>query len=60
MNSSLVLLILLLLIFLSTLVLLVLLIFLSTLVLDKVRCFFNFRCDLINSLCDFVCFVNFC
>ena len=20
----------------------------------------NFRCDLINSLCDFVCFVNFC
>ena len=21
---------------------------------------FNFRCDLINSLCDFVCFVNFC
>ena len=22
--------------------------------------FFNFRCDLINSLCDFVCFVNFC
>ena len=22
--------------------------------------FFNFRCDLINSLCDYVCFVNFC
>ena len=22
--------------------------------------FFNFRCDLINSLCDCICFVNFC